>query len=163
MNLTSPRLKLNSVSAIIATAEPGVYVVQCNITDVHGETYDAVYYSRASDRCGLNPTIRQWLADNSSFPIQPYAPPTGEEVRASMPLLTARQLRLGLANAGISPERVTTAIDAMPVGVEKERVQIEWEYATTYSRSHHLVAMIGSMLGLTDERIDAIWRNSLDS
>ncbi|MCG5481216.1 MAG: hypothetical protein KK478_19605 [Ensifer alkalisoli] len=163
MKHTSQRLTLNSVSAVFATAEPGVYVVQCNITDVHGENYDTNYYTRASDEFGLNPTIRQWLTDNSSFPIQPYAPPTAEEVRASLPPLSARQFRLGLANAGISSMRVTAAIDAMPVGLEKERAQIDWEYATTFSRSQHLIAMIGTILGLSDERIDVIWQNSLDS
>jgi hypothetical protein len=45
----------------------------------------------------------------------------------------------------------------MPAGAGKDRAQIEWEYATTFSRTHHLIGAIGPALGLADERIDEIW------
>lgn len=82
---------------------------------------------------------------------------TDAEMRALTPPLTARQFRLGLLNAGISQTQVTAAIDAMAVGVEKDKARIEWEYATTFNRMHPLVATIGTTLGLTDEQIDGMW------
>jgi len=82
---------------------------------------------------------------------------TDAETRARMPPLTARQFRLGLLTAGISQIQVTAAIDAMAAGVEKDKARIEWEYGTTFNRVHPLVAMIGTMLGLTDEQVDGMW------
>lgn len=93
--------------------------------------------------------------------IAAYVAPTPAEVRANLPPLTARQFRLGLINAGISPSEVTAAIDAMPTGIEKDRAQIEWEYATTFTRTHALIASVALSLGLTDEQIDTMWTAAL--
>ncbi|ASY63618.1 hypothetical protein SJ05684_c21770 [Sinorhizobium sojae CCBAU 05684] len=136
-----------------------MYVLDCNITDLNDETYDVKYCSRPTDTFGLNPTIRQWLADNPDFPIEPYVEhiPTIEEVRAAMPNLTARQLRLGLVSGGFSIVQVDAAIAAMPDGVEKENAKIEWEYATTFKRTHALIGSIGAALGLTEDQIDTMW------
>ncbi|MEY9100476.1 hypothetical protein ABIA24_003385 [Sinorhizobium fredii] len=155
------RLSLNSVSTITATPEPGVFFVGCNITDINGETYDTEYCSRPDDPFGLNPTIRKWLADNASFPVQPHVPATPEELRAGMPRLTARQFRLGLVGAGLTPAQVSAVIEAMPAGQAKETALIEWEYATTFNRTHPLIASVGGALGLTDEQIDAMWAAAL--
>ncbi|OCP37209.1 hypothetical protein BC360_05065 [Ensifer sp. LC163] len=150
-------LALNEIHSVTATPEQGVYMVTCNITDMHGDRYDCEYYSRPDDDFGLNPTIRQWLADNPSFPIGPYTPPTPEEIRKHMPSLTARQFRLGLVAGGYAPAQVTQAIDTMPDGTAKETAKIEWEYATTFNRMHPLIATVGAALGLNDTQIDAMW------
>jgi hypothetical protein len=118
-------MALNEVHAISATAEPEVYELSINLTDMSGQTYDCDYLSRPDDAFGLNPMIRKWLADNPNFLIQSYTPPGAEQIRASMPSLSARQLRLGLIESGISPTQVTAAIDAMPAGSEKGRAQVE--------------------------------------
>lgn len=94
-------------------------------------------------------------------PIAPYQAPTNEEIRASMRPLTARQFRLGLLNAGISPSTVTATIAAMPAGPDRDKAQIEWEFATTFNRMHPLIATVGAALGLTDQQIDAMWRGAL--
>lgn len=88
-----------------------------------------------------------------------YEPPplTPEEVRAAMRPLTARQFRLGLLNAGISPTVVTATIGGMPAGPDKDKAQIEWEYATTFNRTHPLIATVGGALGLTEDQIDVMW------
>lgn len=153
-------IALNEVRSITATPEDGVYVVECNITDVFGETYDAVSVVRPDDRHGLNPALRRWMADNPSAAVRPYAPPpapTQEEARAAMQPLTARQFRLGLVMAGLTPAQVTAAIEAMPDGVEKEKALIEWGYASSFERTHPLIALVGGVLGLSDEQIDALW------
>lgn len=162
MIIDARQMSLNAVSTVAATAESDVFIVKCNITDIAGDTYDTDYCSRPDDGFGLNPTLRQWLAGNLSFPVQPYVPPTAEETRASMPAITARQLRLGLLNSGVSPTQVTAAIDGIPAETDKEKARIEWEYAPTFSRSHHLIGAIGSLFDLTDAQIDAMWMVALD-
>lgn len=154
-------LKLNAVYAVKERSEAGVYLVECNITDAAGETYDGVSVVRPDDPYGLNPVLREWLAANPDFPITPYTPPSPEELRASLPPLTARQLRLGLLSAGISPSQVDTAIGAMPAGQDRDRALIEWEYANSFNRAHPLLAVVGSSLNLTDEQIDAMWSAAL--
>ncbi|MEY9531678.1 hypothetical protein [Sinorhizobium fredii] len=153
-------MQLNRVHSISATQDEDVYELSCNITDTTGASYDTVYVSRPDDPYGLNPSIRTWLQKNLDASIKPYVPPTDEQIRASMPPLTARQLRLGLLEGGITPRQVWAAIDATPTGADKVRAQIEWEYATTYSRTHHLIATIGAVLGVADEQIDAMWRSA---
>ncbi len=74
-----------------------------------------------------------------------------------MPALTARQLRLGLVLNGISLSSVEAAIDAIEDETDREVARIEWEYATTFERSHPLVNQIGAALGLTPEQIDDMW------
>jgi hypothetical protein len=90
-------------------------------------------------------------------------PDTDPEVAAflnpppPMPVLTSRQLRLGLVLHGISLSSVEAAIDAIEDTTDREVARIEWEYATTFERSHPLVNQIGAALGLTPEQIDAMW------
>lgn len=79
-----------------------------------------------------------------------------------MPSLSARQFRLGLVSAGVSPNVVATVIAAMPVGAEQDKAQIEWEYAETFQRKHPLIATIGKELGLSDAQIDNLWLAAAD-
>ena len=94
--------------------------------------------------------IAEWEAQGNT--IAPYEPPP-EPLRP----LTARQLRLGLVTNGISLSSVEAAIDAIEDETDREVARIEWEYATTFERSHPLVNQIGAALGLTPEQIDAMW------
>ncbi len=86
-----------------------------------------------------------------------HVPPTAEELRAKMPRLTARQFRLGLLAAGHTPAEVTQALGAMQAGQQKETAEIEWEYATTFSRTDPLIAIVGTAIGLGDAQIDVMW------
>ena len=155
-------LSLNQIYSVSATAEEDVYIVSCNITDINGNTYDVQYGSRPDDVYGLNPAIRQWLEDNKSITIQPFDPPTAEQIRANMPALTARQFRLGLVNSGFALRRVVAAIDAMPSEVERETAAIEWEYGTAFNRSDPLINTVGAALGLAEEQLDAIGLAAVD-
>ncbi|PDT54706.1 MULTISPECIES: hypothetical protein [Sinorhizobium] len=150
-------MQLNQVHSVRATQNQDVYELSCNITDITGASYDTIYLSRPEDRYGLNPSIRKWLQENLDATLEPYVPPTSEQIRASMPPLTARQLRLGLLASGISVRQVSVAIGAMPAGADKDRAQIEWEYASTFNRTHHLIGAIGAVLGLPLEQIDTMW------
>ena len=150
-------LSLNEVYSVQKTREDGVLLVKCNITDLQDAVYDCDYVSRPEDGFGLNPTIRKWLDDNRDFPVADYVPPTDEESRRIMPSLSARQFRLGLVGAGVSPEAAAATIAALPAGTERDRAQIEWEYAETFQRGHPLVATIANGLGLSELQVDALW------
>jgi len=98
-------------------------------------------------------TPEDWAALMASgIPIAPY-----EQPEPPLGPLTARQLRLGLVAAGFSLGDVEAAIDAIEDQTDREVARIEWEYATTFERSHPLIEQVGAALGLTPEQIDAMW------
>lgn len=157
-------LLLNVVYSIHQTKEEGVLLLKCNITDLEGAVYDCDYVSRPEDGFGLNPLIREWLDEHPEFPREAYVPPpppTEQELREQVSALTARQLRLGLLKAGISPSTVTVTLAAMPAGPDRDEAQIEWEYATTFNRMHPLIATVGAALDLTDTQIDTMWNAAI--
>lgn len=74
-----------------------------------------------------------------------------------LPVLSAVQVRLGLLNAGIFSKTVESVIQSIPDAVERERAHTYWDYSTSYHRSHPLVTMLGTSLGLSEEQIDEMW------
>lgn len=88
-------------------------------------------------------------------PYVPPPPPTEEELRAMLPDLTARQFRLGLLQLG-KINAVAAAIELLPEP-GRSTARIEWEYATTFSRTNPLVQALIPLVGLTDEAVDALW------
>ena len=156
---------INSVTKITRDSDGSSLIVECNISTASGDdAFDAKHAYRDDDPHGLSPVIKQWIADHPDFPIDPYVAPeplTPEELRAKMPPLTARQFRLGLVAGGKSPAQVDTAIAAMPEGADKETAKIEWEYATTFKRTHPLITTLGAALSLTPENIDTLWNNAV--
>ncbi len=69
--------------------------------------------------------------------------------------VTMRQARLALLAAG-HLATANAAIAAMP-GTEGDAARIEWEYAHEVRRDAALVAGMGTVLGLTDEQLDALF------
>ena len=104
----------------------------------------------------LRPSTEHDYVDGAWIHVPPPVP-TPEELRERMPILTARQLRLGLVADGRFPAQVDAAIDAMPEGADKEAARIEWEYAASFRRNYPLVATVGTALGLSDSQIDIMW------
>lgn len=153
------------VHSITNTDEQGALIFDVTLTNPKGDTERfPMYVFRTSDPYGASPVLWQFLLDNPEFPLQPYVPtpePTAEELRARMRPLSSRQIRLGLISAGISLATVDATLASMPEGQEKEAAQVEWEYATTFNRTHVLIGLVGGALGLTDEQIDAMWATSL--
>lgn len=162
MSKVSSQLSLNAVTSVSATESNGVYVVECNITDMQGATYSTSYVTRSGDSYGLNPVIQKWLADNPNVTVNPYRPPAADQIREGMPSISARQLRLGMLNNGIPPSHVDSAIVSMPDGAAKEAALIEWEYATTFTREHPLIMTIAAAFNLSDEHLDQLWTSALD-
>lgn len=89
-----------------------------------------------------------------------YGPPIPLLAPATMPTLTARQLRLSLLSIGITPAAVDTAISQIVDPQARAAAQIEWEYSSTYERNHPLVATLGATLGLTPAQVDAAWQQA---
>lgn len=91
--------------------------------------------------------------------IAPYVPPpapTTEELRAQMPSISKRQLRLTLVRNGIS----LTDLDAAILAMGDEAV-IEWQDASEYRRLHPLLNQVATHLSLTQEQVDAMWQQAL--
>lgn len=151
---------LHEVFSVTETETSGIVRLNVDLTDMNGERYICDYVSNPNDTFGLNPKIREWLEVNPDYPVQPHVPPTTEELRAGMPILTARRLRLGLISNGIMPSQVQAALEAMPAGVDREKALVEWEYASDFERNHHLILSVGAGLDLTPEQIDAMWISS---
>jgi hypothetical protein len=93
--------------------------------------------------------------------FKPFTPQTPEELRASMPSITPRQLRLTLVRSGHSLASVTQAIAALPEGLAKEETAIEFEYATTFERTSLALLTIASALGMTPEAVDVMWSQAV--
>lgn len=104
-----------------------------------------------------------WQDGEWVLPPQPEPePPTPEEIRASMPPLTPRQLRLGLVMNGYALGQVEQAISEIPDPQQKTIAEVEWEYATIFERANPLIDQIGAVLGLTPEQIDDMWMAALE-
>ncbi len=154
--------QLHRVHSVTQSQTADVYILDVEITDLNGEAYRCDYVSLPDDRFGLAPTIRQWLMDNAgNFEVTPFVPPTASEIRAGLPPLSPRQLRLGLAREGVSSKSVEAALDALPEGQAKEEAEIEWEYATSYQRTAPALLTIAAAIGLTPERVDTMWEKAL--
>lgn len=119
------------------------------INDVEGVIIDGDYEVMVSEG---HPRWVEFLSGNPKRP----ADPTPEELRASMPTLTARQLRLALLSRLDDVEGIIEASG-------DRALQIEWEYATTFERLHPAIVGIGAALGLTPEEIDTMWLDAANT
>lgn len=113
-------------------------------------------YTELVDNSGL----RRW--ENGEVVEHTPSPPTPEEIRAAMPSLTARQLRLGLVGGGIALSSVEGAIAAIPDEQAKAVAEIEWQFSSQFERDHPLIEQVGAVLGLTVEQIDAMWQAAME-
>jgi hypothetical protein len=69
--------------------------------------------------------------------------------------VTMRQARIALSRSG-HLSQVESALAEME-GQEGEEARIEWEYATTFDRSHPLVIGLASSLELTEQDLDDLF------
>ena len=97
----------------------------------------------------------EWLTDARrayvTYDVEDLPVPTLEELRAAMPPLSPRQIRLGLASIGIAEAQVDALLAEDAMGM------IEWKHATEFMRTHPLVTALSAALSLPDEQIDALW------
>lgn len=82
---------------------------------------------------------------------------TPEELKARVPtVVTMRQARLALLQAGLLSQ-VEAAIAAMEDPVQRQAVQIEWEYAAEINREHPWVQGLATALGLNETQLDDLF------
>lgn len=107
--------------------------------------------------------VAHWTLEAAPPPEAPPAPPTPEQLRARMPTLSPVQFRKMLRGQGITAAMVEAAI----AGIADENLRADasdaWEYATFFERLNPLIDMIGALLGLTPEQIDAAWLGAVDA
>lgn len=89
---------------------------------------------------------------------QPIEPLTPEQERYLMPPITKRQLRLTLVRNGVSLSDLDTAIEQLG-----DEAVIEWQDASQYNRLHPLLNQVASLLNLTQEQVDVMWKEALDA
>lgn len=72
--------------------------------------------------------------------------------------VTMRQARLALLNAGLLTE-VNSAVAGMS-GAAGDAARIEWEFSSMVERHKVLVTSLGTVLGLSDAQLDALFINA---
>lgn len=108
-------------------------------------------------RYGGEPIV---YADRVEMGVEAIPVPTAEELAAEtqawreMAEVTPRQARLMLKRAGL-----LNGIKAVINGLDEE-AQIEWEYATTFKRTHPLLLAVAAQAGLTAEQLDTMFRDA---
>ncbi|RWI06819.1 MAG: hypothetical protein EOQ89_03560 [Mesorhizobium sp.] len=86
-----------------------------------------------------------------------WAQPTEAEQRALLPSLTPRQLCMMLPALGMSEATIESTIAAIPDEVERQRADIEWRKATSFSRNHPLVISLATALEFEPSELDDLW------
>ncbi|PDT45343.1 hypothetical protein CO661_24065 [Sinorhizobium fredii] len=146
--------KFHQLLAVAEQAQPDCYIATI-IADIDGDgtTETVLYGILPDDNYGIAPQVKaavvEWV--NKGQPVAPYVPPTAEELRSIMPALSRRQLLLGLISIGITEATVDAALAGDTEGM------IEWKYASTFSRSHPLIADLSINFGLPPEQVDSLW------
>lgn len=87
--------------------------------------------------------------------LNPTQPPV------SLPQLTNRQFKLALLDADLL-DAVELEIAQIKDEKLKRRIQIEFEYATTFNRNSESIAIVVELLGLSVENVDEIWEQALE-
>lgn len=76
------------------------------------------------------------------------------------PSVTARQIRLWLVTHGVSLATVDAAINAIADQATRDSVRVEWEYAPYVERRHPWLVPLAASLGLTEQQVDAAFREA---
>lgn len=150
-------MQINEVYSVTATAEPDVFMISCNITDDVPATYDCVYCSRPDDTFGLGPDFRQWLVDNPDIPIEPYVPPTLEQIRAGALPLPRIEFRTRAGLAGLTTAKINEYLAAIADPAEQMAMQIYWEDSQSFARLARFVVDAGAYAGLTEAQLDDVF------
>jgi hypothetical protein len=84
------------------------------------------------------------IGTNQSVDLEPAVPES----------VSARQIRLWLIRHGVSLSQVDAAIASIPDQLQRDSVQVEWEYAPYVERTHPMLIPLATALGLTEAQVD---------
>ncbi len=76
--------------------------------------------------------------------------------------ITLRQLKLQMLEDEIIEETILTLINSIPDETEKQRILIEWQNATTFSRTNADLIMMWTALGYTDQELNEFFINAFN-
>lgn len=71
--------------------------------------------------------------------------------------ISPRQIRMALLSLGLAENAIDGAISNLS-SPSKEQAQIAWKYSTSFKRDAEAVSIIGSLLSLSSEQLDQIWK-----
>lgn len=78
-----------------------------------------------------------------------------------VPALTRRQFRLALVTNGYSFADIETLIEQIPDEMQKQIIKIEWQDATTFTRTSPSLLTMANLMGLSSAQIDELWSQAL--
>lgn len=116
--------------------------------DDEAKTWRAVQDTSTIERFGLS-------LDDFPDVAEPELPPYVEPAPQGTTVVTMRQARLALQQAGLL-QRAEDAIASME-GVDGDVARIEWQYASQVRREQPLVQQLAAVLGLDGPALDALF------
>jgi hypothetical protein len=94
-------------------------------------------------------TEAQWQEKLAKFTVNPNL--------ISLPEVSPRQLRSAMLLSGITEQSVMDSIEMLP-NPDKGLAEIAWKWSTSFTRDSEVVDMLGSMVGLSSEQLDNLWK-----
>lgn len=156
-------MRLLSLHSVTRTEHDGVYIANVTI-EVDGQVKVVDYSVDPRDPYGIGADVFAAVKGHieKGGTIRDYTPLTHEELRAGMRDLTARQFRLGIISSGRSLEGVVHAISSISDHMVRDAAMVEWEFASSFSRLHPLVVSLSSVMGMSPEEVDVLWKTAAE-
>lgn len=141
-----------------------------NYTQVDKETYD-LFLSKVNSGCMVlsiedqafsppKPSLTHtwngddWVDSRTPEQIQEI------ELKALTPL-TRRQFRMVLVLNGYDLDEIKAQILAIENIQTRQLTLVEWEDGNTFERTSSSLGMMANLLGLTDDQVNAMWKQAL--
>ena len=147
-----------------------VQEIDKNYTQVDKETYE-LFFSKVNSGCMVlsiedqafsppKPSLTHtWNGDDwvdSRIPEQIQE----IELKALTPL-TRRQFRMVLVLNGYDLDEIKAQILAIENIQTRQLTLVEWEDGNTFERTSSSLGMMANLLGLTDDQVNAMWKQAL--
>ena len=140
-----PQILFPAVPSLIELATYGVYPLALTDQPAYDQATQTVEESTPVQIEGV--WTQQWTVRDL----------TPGELKARVPtVVTMRQARLALLQVGLL-NQVKTAIAAVEDPVQRQAVQIEWEYAIEVDMTHPWVQHLATALSLTEAQLDDLF------
>lgn len=140
-----PNISFPSVMSEAAIQSTGLIPLTTTVPPTHDAATQAVEETAPVQIDGV--WTQQWTVRDL----------TPEELKARVPtVVTMRHARLALLQAGLLSQ-VEAAIAAIEDPVQRQAVQIEWEYAAEINREHPWVQGLATALGLNETQLDDLF------